>query len=98
MDDLSPVSVQRLNFDQLPSETTDPIPENSVFGVPVAQLVPQSVFSWLDGARANNAQNDLNCPSRKNESQSMLLHGSTDSNNIITRKVCLSIQSVDSLD
>lgn len=94
MDDLSPVSTLRLNFDQLPAETTDPIPEKSVFGVPVAQFVPQSVFSWLDGA--NGAQNNLDCPStmssRRNEMH--VMHGSNEPSCVITRKVCSFCRSI----
>lgn len=55
-EDLSPVSVQRLNFDRLPTETTDPItPTKNVFGLPVPQFVPESIISWLD----NNTSLDL---------------------------------------
>lgn len=48
-DDLSPVSALRLNFDNLKTETTDPIPDTTnVFGLPVRQLVPQRVISWIE--------------------------------------------------
>lgn len=61
-DDLSPVSTLRLNFDQLPAETTDPInPTKIVFGVPVPQFVPESIISWLDnvdGGALNANQSD----------------------------------------
>lgn len=49
MNELSPVSALRLNFDRLPTETTDVINEpKNVFGVPMPQFVPQRVISWLD--------------------------------------------------
>lgn len=53
-DDLSPVSALRLNFDDLKTETTDPEPEpKNVFGVPVRQLVPQRVISWIENSSAS---------------------------------------------
>lgn len=55
VNDLSPVSVLRLNFDNLKSETTDPEPDaTNVFGVPVRQLVPQRVISWIGNSTKSN--------------------------------------------
>lgn len=92
MSDLSPVSALRLHFDQLPGETTDPIVEKNVFGVPVSQLVPQSVISWLDGTNSSSTQNDLNfvgvLPYKIDASQATSIGGYNDRSNIITRKVC----------
>lgn len=54
-DDLSPVSALRLNFDNLKTETTDPEPEEkNLFGVPVRQLVPQRVISWIESNSLNS--------------------------------------------
>lgn len=99
MNDLSPVSALRLNFDRLPIETTDPINQttNNVFGVSMTQFVPQRVISWLDNA--NIGMNTTNLIHNQSKTQ-------TDSNDapdavslnfnnqcisavIITRKVCL---------
>lgn len=53
-DDLSPVSVLRLNFDRLPTETTDPVPlTKNVFGVPVPEFVPDRILSWIDDSNAD---------------------------------------------
>lgn len=53
-DDLSPVSVLRLNFDRLPTETTDPITlKKNVFGVPVPEFLPDSILSWIDNSNAD---------------------------------------------
>lgn len=54
---LSPVSALRLNFDQLPTETTDTInPTKNVFGVAVpAQFVPERIISWLDNTNSDDS-------------------------------------------
>lgn len=60
-DDLSPVSSLRLNFDRLPTETTDPVtPTKNVFGVPVPQFVPESIISWLDTTANDSTCNQTN--------------------------------------
>lgn len=86
--DLSPVSALRLNFDQLPAETTDPTTTTSVFGVPVAQFVPQSVISWLDGGKQNLADCIDGSPITPDQSQLFSTNESNDQSNIITKKVC----------
>lgn len=64
-DDLSPIAALRLNFDQLPTETTDPVnPTKNVFGVPVPEFVPESIISWLDTVDANPSDSHLS-PSDK---------------------------------
>lgn len=83
--DLSPVSALRLNFDNLPIETTDTVTETkNVFGVPMPQFVPQRVLSWLDNnAATNSAQSDT---------ESIASDTSSSNNNgqctNVTRKVC----------
>lgn len=84
--DLSPVSALRLNFDQLPAETTDPIPEKSVFGVPIVQFVPQSVMSWLDGNNSNIIESNINLIGGL-PANAKTIGGCNKPNNIITRKV-----------
>lgn len=88
--DLSPVSALRLNFDQLPAETTDPATTTSVFGVPVAQFMPQSVISWLDGGNQNLPDFIDVSPiySLSEQSQFFSTNGSNEQSNIVTKKVC----------
>lgn len=88
-EDLSPVSALRLNFDQLPTETTDTItPTKIVFGVSVpAQFVPERISSWLDntdGIINNSSQSDLTPSSICSDK---VIFSNNDLNNPIIRKV-----------
>lgn len=101
INDLSPVSALRLNFDQLPSETTDVINHTkNVFGVPMPQFMPQRVISWLDNANigsdnsttiisnhSNNIKTNSIASSSSDASSSLL--NCNDHCTIITRKVCV---------
>lgn len=92
-EELSPVSALRLNFDELPTETTDPItPTKNVFGVPVpAQFVPERIISWLDnndGVTSNSSHSDL---TPNSISSDKTIFSNSDLNNPIMRKVRLSV-------
>ncbi|XP_031616329.1 myotubularin-related protein 6 isoform X3 [Contarinia nasturtii] len=97
-DDLSPVSALRLNFDQLPTETTDTIkPTKNVFGVAVpAQFVPERIISWLDNSNNDGAFNHTN--------QSDLTPNSTTSdktlfsNNDLNRPIIKKVDNVRMID
>lgn len=90
-DDLSPVSVLRLNFDRLPTETTDPVPlTKNVFGVPVPEFVPDKILSWIDNS---NSEVQLNQPDSLHGSDVMATNNvifSSDelSNSIVIQNVC----------
>lgn len=89
VDDLSPVSSLRLNFDQLPIETTDTVnPTKNVFGVAVpAQYVPERIISWLDnndGASNYTNQSDLTPNSTTSDK---VIFSNNDLNNPIIKKV-----------
>lgn len=93
VDDLSPVSALRLNFDQLPTETTDTInPTKNVFGVAVpAQFVPERIISWLDNTNGDNGsgsgganQSDLTPNSTASDK---VIFSNNDLNNPIIKKV-----------
>lgn len=90
-DDLSPVSALRLNFDRLPTETTDPIePTKNVFGVPVPQFVPESIISWLDNTYIDteiNQTNQSDTQSNGSASEKIIISNNELSNT--TRKVCI---------
>lgn len=92
MDDLSPVSALRLNFDRLPNETTDePISIKNVFGVPIPQFVPQSVISWLDKTNISGNKMLSNYSNGKSTvifSNVLSLNCNHDPSKTVTRKVC----------
>lgn len=87
-DDLSPVSTLRLNFDRLPTETTDPVtPTKNVFGVPVPQFVPESIISWLDNSDSGiNQFNQTDTQSNGSASEQVIFSNS-ELNSTIFRKV-----------
>lgn len=90
VNDLSPVSTLRLNFDQLPSETTDPVtPTKNVFGVPVPQFVPERIISWLDNSQVDGGS--INCNQSDGDSNSIssdkVIFSNNELNNPIARKV-----------
>lgn len=94
MDDLSPVSALRLNFDRLPNETTDePISIKNVFGVPIPQFVPQGVISWLDKTNISGNTMLSNYSNGKSTAifsnvLSLNCNRNHDPSNTVTRKVC----------
>lgn len=95
MNELSPVSALRLNFDRLPTETTDVINEpKNVFGVPMPQFVPQRVISWLDNVNIGTNSTTVihNVSNTKTNSTAAVAVPSSNCNNdhctIITSKVC----------
>lgn len=93
-DDLSPVSVLRLNFDRLPIETTDPVPLNkNVFGVPVPEFVPDSIISWIDSSTADLRinQHDLLKKSNITTTDKIIFSNNELSNAVIIQKVCVRV-------
>lgn len=88
-DDLSPVSALRMNFDQLPTETTDPItPSKNVFGVPVPQFVPESIISWLDNNVDAGSLNVNQLDSQLSPSDTVVFSNNELNINPIVKKVC----------
>lgn len=90
-DDLSPVSALRLNFDRLPTETTDPVtPTKNVFGVPVPQFVPESIISWLDNTNIDSGSNQSNHSDTQSNglASEKVTFSNNELSNAITRKVC----------
>lgn len=88
LDELSPVSALRTNFDQLKSETTDIVSEQrNIFGVSFPQFVPQRVISWIE----NNANKQ--CESDNDPEISSNISASNTSGNeqccSVSRKVCM---------
>lgn len=90
-DDLSPVSVLRLNFDRLPTETTDPIPlTKNVFGVPVpSEFVPDKILSWIDNSNTDykSNQHDLHRQSNAMATDNVISSNNELSNSLIIQKV-----------
>lgn len=90
-EDLSPVSVLRLNFDHLPTETTDPVPLNkNVFGVPVPEFVPDSILSWIDNSSADVQinQHDLQHQSNLTSTPDKIAFCNNELSNSVIQKVC----------
>lgn len=88
-DDLSQVSALRMNFDQLPTETTDPItPSKNVFGVPVPQFVPESLISWLDNNVDAGPLNVNQSDSQLSPSDTVVFSNNELNINPIVKKVC----------
>lgn len=94
-DDLSPVSVLRLNFDRLPTETTDPVTlTKSVFGVPVPEFVPDSILSWIDNSNTDlqiNQQNVLHQSNIVATDNVVIFSNNELSNSVIIQKVCVKL-------
>lgn len=90
-DDLSPVSVLRLNFDRLPTETTDPVTlTKNVFGVPVPEFVPDKILSWIDNSNGELQQNQPDTLHRFNvlATDNAICRSDELSNSIVIQNVC----------
>lgn len=96
-DDLSPVSVLRLNFDRLPTETTDPVTlTKNVFGVPVPEFVPDKIISWIDNTNADLQinQHDLLQQSNQMPMDNAIFSNNELSNSVMIQKVCVNLNSL----
>lgn len=86
-DDLSPVSSLRLNFDRLPTETTDPVTlTKNVFGVPVPEFIPDSFLSWIDSSNADLQINQHQSNSMTTDN--VIFSNNQWSNTVLFHKVC----------
>lgn len=87
-DDLSPVSVLRLNFDRLPTETTDPVPlTKNVFGVPVPEFVPDKILSWIDNSEVQLNHDSL-LRSNVMATDNVIFSSDELSNSVVIQNVC----------
>lgn len=87
VDELSPVSALRLNFDQLANETTDEeVETKNIFGVAVPQFVSQRVISWM----GNSVNGSESVPDTDVTSNASAASASNNNEQLpcVSRKVC----------